>query len=897
MKHVFSQNIIIFIMTLLFITPSLAYSSADINAVTYLNETNVLGLPDKAHWDIIKSGTYIMNYSPEVINTNNNYAVSIYASNVIFDGNGKTITGPSKGTVESGPSYYGIKVNTGSGVLIQNVTVKNVVVSNKNFGVKYEYVYGGGISSSQLASNYYGIYTWKSSNLNIESNTANSNEFGIVLGSENDYFTIYKNIVNSNVNNGIYLSLSNNHNVISNNQVNNNNMGIVLTDEQTGASGSGTDNTISGNTISGNQNGIFLRNYHSNRITSNSLSGNMNVGVWLLGTSSSNQFTGNYVQESGWLGIYLSNKVNGNVFYNNVFKNGLALNSDSNYGSDGTVFNNQWNITPVTGVNIVGGSSIGGNYWSNPSYTGFSSTHLDNDFDGFCDQQYLSQSDLIDNYPLHILTESINTVRNLDETNVLGLPDNAHWDIIKSGTYILTYSPEVINTNNNYAVRIYASNVIFDGKGKTITGPSIGTVESGPSYYGIRVNSGSLTQNVTVKNVVVSNKYFGVIYEYVQRGEISSSQFASNYHGIYTWKSSNLNIRSNTANSNTYGIELDADQSTNDYYTIDSNIVNSNVNYGIYLWLSNNHNVISNNQVNNNKMGIVLTDGKTGASGSGTDNTISGNTVNGNQNGIFLSNYNGNRITGNSLSGNTNVSVWLLGASSGNQFTGNHVQESGWRGIYLSESANRNIFYDNVFKNGRALNPDENYSSDGTVSNNQWNITPVAGVNIVGGSSIGGNYWSNPSSTGFSDTHSDSNLDGFSDQPYNPSSELIDQYPLHIFKVTPSISLNGSSLTLQLNAGDNIGKNADWWFVALSPSGHWFSYAYPNRWNDIGTDLSQVSPAYQGPLADISSLVLFDTTGIPSGNYVFYFGVDTNMNGVLDYNQLYYSSLPLTSSQ
>ena len=71
MKHVFSQNIIIFIMTLLFITPSLAYSSADINAVTYLNETNVLGLPDKAHWDIIKSGTYIMNYSPEVINTNN----------------------------------------------------------------------------------------------------------------------------------------------------------------------------------------------------------------------------------------------------------------------------------------------------------------------------------------------------------------------------------------------------------------------------------------------------------------------------------------------------------------------------------------------------------------------------------------------------------------------------------------------------------------------------------------------------------------------------------------------------------------------------------------------------------------------------------------------------------
>ena len=138
MKHVFSQNIIIFIMTLLFIAPSLAYSSTDINAVTYLDETNVLGSPGTEHWDILSAGTYVLTYSQAVINTDYNYAVRIYASNVIFDGNGKTITGSVRGVVESGPSNYGIKVNTGTGVLIQNVTVKNVVVSNKNFGVKYE---------------------------------------------------------------------------------------------------------------------------------------------------------------------------------------------------------------------------------------------------------------------------------------------------------------------------------------------------------------------------------------------------------------------------------------------------------------------------------------------------------------------------------------------------------------------------------------------------------------------------------------------------------------------------------------------------------------------------------------------------------------------------------------
>lgn len=81
----------------------------------------------------------------------------------------------------------------------------------------------------------------------------------------------------------------------------------------------------------------------------------------------------------------------------------------------------------------------------------------------------------------------------------------------------------------------------------------------------------------------------------------------------------------------------------------------------------------------------------------------------------------------------------------------------------------------------------------------------------------------------------------------------------------------------------------------MAPSMHWYFYTYPNTWVDIGTDLSRVAPAYQGPLIDLSSLALFDTTGIPSGTYVFYFGVDTNMNEVLDLGQLYYSSFSLNA--
>jgi hypothetical protein len=111
----------------------------------------------------------------------------------------------------------------------------------------------------------------------------------------------------------------------------------------------------------------------------------------------------------------------------------------------------------------------------------------------------------------------------------------------------------------------------------------------------------------------------------------------------------------------------------------------------------------------------------------------------------------------------------------------------------------------------------------------------------------------------------------------------------------PSVSLSGSSLTIHLTANASNGKKADWWLVALTPWGHWYSYIYPNGWVDVGTDLSRVLPAYQGPLVDIPNMDLFDITGIPSGNYRVYFGVDTNMNGLLDYDQLSYSSLSLTA--
>jgi hypothetical protein len=110
---------------------------------------------------------------------------------------------------------------------------------------------------------------------------------------------------------------------------------------------------------------------------------------------------------------------------------------------------------------------------------------------------------------------------------------------------------------------------------------------------------------------------------------------------------------------------------------------------------------------------------------------------------------------------------------------------------------------------------------------------------------------------------------------------------------SPGIFINDSSVTISLGANTELGKDADWWLVAYAPWGQWYSYVYPNKWVDLGSGLDHVTPAYQGPLANISSLPLFNITGLPGGNYDLYFGVDMNKDGVLDYDHLYYSTFTL----
>lgn len=115
--------------------------------------------------------------------------------------------------------------------------------------------------------------------------------------------------------------------------------------------------------------------------------------------------------------------------------------------------------------------------------------------------------------------------------------------------------------------------------------------------------------------------------------------------------------------------------------------------------------------------------------------------------------------------------------------------------------------------------------------------------------------------------------------------------------VTPDVKVNGSdgpfvlsasgllSVTVSLPDGSQSGANADWWIAAQTPMGlYWYTFA--------GWVFNATQPVYQGALQTVTSaeILRLSATGLPVGTYTFYFGVDTTVNGQLDFDSLRYDA-------
>ena len=145
--------------------------------------------------------------------------------------------------------------------------------------------------------------------------------------------------------------------------------------------------------ISNGRYGVYIGgNSHSIGISENTINKNSQEGIWLEDTSN-DQIEDNWIEFNGDSGILFEEDVYSIKVHNNFFRNFDNI----NFGEGEFV---SWNSSLFPGPNIIGGPFIGGNFWANPSGTGFSETCVDSDENGICDQQYMVAENNFDYYPL-----------------------------------------------------------------------------------------------------------------------------------------------------------------------------------------------------------------------------------------------------------------------------------------------------------------------------------------------------------------------------------------------------------------------------------------------------------------------------------------------------------------
>lgn len=196
-------------------------------------------------------------------------------------------------------------------------------------------------------------------------------------------------------------------------------------------------------------------------------------------------------------------------------------------------------------------------------------------------------------------------------------------------------------------------------------------------------------------------------------------------------------IASNTLHNN--GIYL-----YNTNYSNLSNINSSNNYEGIYLYNSAYNNIFNSTFKNNAGTGILDYTGSGITISDSYYNNIYNNIYNNNSNGIVLkgSNTHNNTIYNSNLTNNIYSGLYVLT----------------W-----SDSSIQNTIYNNLFNN--TLNIFFYIDGSGV---NYCNISKQQGTRILtNGNLIGGNYWTNSSGDGYSDTCTDTNKDGFCDTAYN----------------------------------------------------------------------------------------------------------------------------------
>jgi parallel beta-helix repeat protein len=625
-----------------------------------------------------------------------------------------------------------ISASPGDEIIVKPGTYEENIVVNKNISIASE----SGNSSDTIvraADVSQDIFSILANGVSIKGfGISGSKSSGVhVLG-----FTDCRIENNKLFNNsyGIDLYIMSSGNKLDNNEISNCLTGISL--------GGGIYNNLSNNLISNCSNGISLFD-SSNNVLENNLISKNTEGIYLTGESNSNILVGNTVVLNEKSGMFIYETSN-NLIYNNCFNN--TVNVESETVSD----KNNWNVTKTEGINIAGGTYLGGNIWAKPDGTTYPEKARDIDLDGIFDSQYnIGGTQFIDYLPIKGSEPAVITVNNstgpvANFTSIQAAIDNAlpgDTILIFPGIYEENVDVHVTNLtltsqsfsrgDTSWDTIIKTANslddvfyIIADGvtiRGLNITGPvnypRSGIHLNGVKYCNIESNRVSNSYTDPTLNISSANSSFildnsgsgvgsGILLDSSSSALLDSNVVSGNGISVLLRNSTENTLLNNSASDSIYGIW--ADSSSNN--TLDGNTLSNNK-IGAYLKISSG-NVLSNSKVSDNtNSGISLWDS--------VGNTLSNSTASKNSVSVVLRNSSANLLINNTVS-DSNYGLWLYSssnnnklndnrvlnnqigihvkASSGNVLTGNSASDSNGSGISVWDSA-KNTLINNAASN------------------------------------------------------------------------------------------------------------------------------------------------------------------------------------------------------
>lgn len=482
-------------------------------------------------------------------------------------------------------------------------------------------------------------------------------------------------------------------------------------------------------------------------------------------------------------------------------------------------------------------------------------------------------------------------------------------ELNESGEYRLNNS--ILDSGISKCINVTANDIILDCQGYTIDGDDA-------ADYGIYIyRDDSNSTNITIKNCNISNwDTAGIYMVNSHNNTISNTTLFSNLdNGIFI-SSSNYNTIANVSavSSGASGVSmilskwnkiLDSNLKNNSLYDLamlpSSSITSENCNHLIkningtdnkpILFFNNtpinikgyNNNVseiilcncdgsalegitISHTDVENNALIVSITD----------NSTFSNLSLSNLRYGLYVGYSNNNNFSNLTISSNHLASFYLVNSENNTITSSNFAEDSK---CFAADGFGNNTIYNNLFNCTTRLSWTASIESF-----NNWNTTQQEGTRIYSISPvIGGNYWTNPTGTGYSDTCTDSDTDGFCDNPYNITSGLeitsgdtswfsvdylaySDEYP----PTPPNITLNPNNFFNALN-GSFIGlASAESALINITFSddislfGLEFNISYPNG----------------------STLLNFTNTSLSGKNFEFVRTIDVSGNGTQGYYEV-----------